>query len=618
MCRTGPPCPNKLVPQPSTSETTAVRTRASCCCALLAALAITVAGLWWVTTGNFRLFEPSGFGNVYEAQARSLWAGHTDISCDVATGEAFVRNGKCYVYFGPVPGFLRGPLLWLAPNFDGRWSRTMVWVSHLFFLVAVGLILTEAGHPFGAWTSTFYLLLTAFGSTIPGMWGWPTTWVEAISWAVALAAASLYCLLKWTCVNRGAWLIAACLLAMLSFFTRISTGAGPLLAVGLVSLHALWRKPRSRGAAAATLLLVGLSAYLFVALNYARMGTYLNAVPIHLHVAYSAERLARIGGTLIHPENSLSILLNYLLDPPRFRGSYPWLEFRPTALFELTGMDFVDLHAGVLPSMPALVWLAWAGWRSSQGQRVRWLLLAPLAGVVLLVTVAAIAQRYVHEFLLVLAPAGAYGLSWAMASRPRRWITYVLSAWSVYAGWTLALVEQRETMNWTSNDALDRHCTLRSSLDEWLGQPHPLKGAPRVKILQTGSLYEFDGSKWQRCAGPPAHLIRVRIRFAAPPDRPFHLLSAGKAPDADTVSLELSSPGRYRVRMGHPGRRPEFGSDFELVAQRDYLFECLLERANERVTISLDGVVVGHRKTGPIRWDETEVTVNPPGYWLSD
>ena len=583
----------------------------------MAALAITLAGLWWVTSGNFRLFEPLAFGNVYEAQVRSLSAGHTDVPCNLATGEAFVRNGKCYLYFGPVPALLRGPLLWF-PSFDGRWSRTMVWVSQLLFLAVVGLILADAGHPFGTWTSTFYLLLTAFGSTIPTMWGWPTTWVEAISWATAFAAASLYCLLRWSRLDKGAWLIAACLMAILSFFTRVSTGAGPLLAVGLVALYTWWRRPPSRRAAVVTLVLLGVTVYLFTALNYARMGTYLNPVPITLHVAYGADRLARIGWTLFHPEKALPILLNYLLDAPRFRGSYPWLEYGPASLFHVSGMDFQDVHGGVLPTMPALVWLAWAGWRSSDGKRVRWLLLAPLVGIALVVTVAAMAERYVHEFLLLLAAAGAYGLSWAMASRPRRWITYVLSAWSVYAGWALGLVGQRETMYWISDDALDRHCTFRSSIDARLGQPHPLEGTRRVKIPQTGSLYAFDGSTWQRCAGPPTHLIRVRIRFDALPAGPFHLLSAGKAPDADIVFLEQVSPGRYHVRMTHPGRNPEIGPDFELVAGRDYLFACLLERANQRVSVSLDGAVVGERKTGLIRWPESEVTVNPLGYWLSD
>ena len=588
-------------------------------CALLAAAVIPLAGLWWVTAGTFDLLKPWNFGNVYEDQTDSLLSGRADVRCNIATGEAFIRDGKCYLYFGPAPGLLRLPLLWLKPEWTGRLSGAMVWMAHLLLLLAVGLILVEAGHAFGTWTSTFYLLLTAFGSTIPNMWGWPTTWVEAISLALALGACSLYCLLRWARLGSGAWLIGAGLLAMLAFFTRISTGAGPLLAVG-VAAAIEWRgKPRCRGAAAvATLLLVGLSILGYVALNKARMGTYWNAVPIHLHVQYDAERLARIDGTLLHPEKGLPVLAGYLLDPPRFRGGFPWLEFQPGTLFEPPGMDFVDLHAGVLPTMPALAWLALAGLLGSRGKR-RWTLLSPLVGIVLLVTVAAIAQRYVHEFVLLLAPAGAFGLHWAMATRTRRWITYLLSAWSVYCCCALALVHQREVMYWVNQDALDRYCTVRSEIDGFISGHASVSGAERVRIRQTGSTYEFDGNRWHRCAGAAAGLFRIQVSFTALPEEPVKLLVVGKLPEADTITLERAAgPGRYRVRMDHPGKPSEWGTEFELVPQREYLFETEIDRMHRRLSVKLDGALAGQRKTGLVRWIETEVTVGAPGRWIGD
>ena len=602
-----------------------MRTPASWLGAALAVALIALAGCWWVTSGDWRPFEPLNFGNVYEAQTSSLLAGRTDIDCAIATGEAFVRDGKCYVYFGPVPGFLRLPILWLAPQLSGQLGRPMVWIAQLLFLFVVGLMLTEAGHPFGAWRSTFYLLLTAFGSTIPYMWGWPLTYAEAITWAVTLAAASLYCLLRWSRHGGAAWIAGACLLAILSFFTRTNTGAGLMAAVGFAALAGVQRKPPPdrRAQSAATLLLLGLAAGLFVVFNHARMGTYLNAVPIQLHVQYDAERLARIGGTLFHPEMSLSILMSYLFNPPHFRSGYPWLEYGATPLFDLRGMDIVELHTGVLPMMPALVWLAWAGWRSSPGKRVLWLLLLPLIGIALLVNVVAINQRYVHEFLLLLAPAGVYGLTWAMATRPRRWFTYVLTAWSVYACWALALVGQREVMYWVSQDALDQHCAMRLKVDQLLGG-HPVGSQPgagaRMRLVPSGSIYDFDGSAWQRCAGPPAYHFRIRLRFPALPERAFDLLAVGRRPDeANTLTLERgATPGRYRVRMDHPAMASESGTEFELQADRDYLFECEFHRINGRMRVKLDGVMIGERKTGSLTWIEKEVTVGPPGQWVQE
>ena len=600
-----------------------MRTPASWLGAALAVALIALAGCWWVTSGDWRAFEPLNFGNVYEAQTSSLLAGRTDIDCAIATGEAFVRDGKCYVYFGPVPGFIRWPVLWLAPHLSGQLGRPMVWLAQLLFLFIVVLMLIEAGHPVGTWSSTFYLLLTAFGSTIPYMWGWPLTYAEAITWAVALAAASLYCLLRWSRHGETAWIIGACLLAILAFFTRANTGAGLMAAVGFAAVGGLRRGPPDRRAqSAAPLILLGLAACLFVALNHARMGTYLNAVPIQLHVQYDAERLARVGGTLFHPEMGPPILMNYLFNPPHFRGGYPWLEYAARPLFDLRGMDIVELHTGVLPMMPALVWLAWAGWRGSRVKRELYILLSPLLGISLLVMVVAINQRYLHEFLLLLAPAGVYGLTWAMATRPRRRITYILSAWSIYACWALALVGQREVMYWVSRDAYDRHCAMRSEVDQLLGG-RPISSLPgaagRMRLVPSGSIYEFDGAAWQRCAGPPAYLFRIRIRFSPLPERAVDLLAVGKRPEANTLTLERgAAPGRYRVRMDHPGLPSESGPEFELQADRDYLFECEFHRINGQMRVKLDGVSIGQRRTGPLSWIENEVTAGPPGKWVQD
>ena len=618
-------------PQTRLPEAAIGGTRVSRCAFLLACTLISLAGWWWATSGDFRVSEPVGFDGVYEAQARSLLDGRTDVDCGIASGEAFVRDGKCYVYFGPVPGLIRLPMMWMAPGLDGRWGRPMVWVAGLLFLMVVGLILTEAGHALGTWTSTFYLLLAAFGSTISYMWSWPSTYTEAIMWAVAFAAASLYSLLRWSRHGGATWIVGACLLAILAFFSRISTGAGPMLAVGLMALTGFRRrKPGRRAEAAVTLLLLGLAAHAYVALNYSRMGTYLNSVPVHLHVQYNPARLAHIDGTLFHPEKGLSILLEYLFQYPRFRSTYPWLGYRQYPLLDLGRMDLVDLHVGVLAMMPALAWLAWAGWRGSQDKRVRWILLSPVIGLALLATVAAINHRYVHEFILLLVPAGAFGLRWALASGVRRWITIVLTAWSVYACWALALVGQRELMPWVNDESRDRHRATGYRIDQWLSgnpggtiqydymtgaiAPPPVPGV-RVRIVQTGSVYEFDGSRWRLRAGPPAHRFRVRIRFAELPEGTLRLLVAGKPPNSDLVLLERTATGRYRVGMDHPGSGV-WGPEFELAAQRDYLFECELDRLNREMLVKLEGVVVGQRKTVLIPWVESDVTAGAPGELL--
>ncbi len=608
--------------------------RTSWYAAALAAVVIMLAGLWWATSGDFHPFKPMAFGNVYEAQARSLTSGRTDIACGVASGEAFVRDGKCYVYFGPTPAVLRMLPIWLVPGLDGKLSRVMVWLSQLFFLGIIGLILVEAGHPLGSWTSTGYLLLTAFGTTVPYMWGWPTTYVEAIAWAVAFATGSIYCLLKWTNRHGGWWLTCASLLASLAFFSRVSTGAGLMLAVGLAALS-VWigRRPRNqRIDSVLALLLLAVSAGVFVSLNYSRMGTYLDALPVRLHVQYDAERLARIDGTLFHPKKGFEILVEYLFQYPSFRASFPWLDYRNAPFWNLERMDLLDRHVGVVPMMTALAWLAWHGLRSKLDRLKLALLLSPLVSLALVVTVAAINQRYVHEFVLLLAPAGAYGLRTALSSAGRRWVTIFLTGWSVYACWALALVGQRELMPWVDEDARDRHYATVYRIDRWLrgdrvkpvdydyrdsGSLPPRVAGARIRIIQTDSIYEFDGSRWLLRTGRPLHRFRTRIRFDDLPETPFNLLIAGKLPDADSFFLERgAAPGRFRLVMDHPGTGGIRGPEFELMVKRDYVFEFELDRLNRETFVKLDLATIGQRTTPLVRWLDSEVSAGPLGELL--
>ena len=57
---------------------------------------------------------------------------------------------------------------------------------------------------------------------------------------------------------------------------------------------------------------------------------------------------------------------------------------------------------------------------------------------------------------------------------------------------------------------------------------------------------------------------------------------------------------------------------FELAPGRAYLLECELDRMNRRLAVKLDGVQIGQRRTGLVRWLEKEVTVAKFGRWLSD
>ena len=602
-----------------------------------AVLLIALAGAWWTTAGDWALTAPISLGNVFDGQAQSFLRGRADIDCAVSSGEGFVRDGKCYVYFGPVPALMRIPPLLAAPASAGRWSRAMLIECSWVIVALVCLLLVHSGQRVTDPLSVGYVLLAIFGSTCVYMWSWPTVYVEAISWAVAFGIATLYCLMRaLSAGGGGGWLIAATAAGLLSFFTRANTGAGPLFAVGLLSLSGLWRTRRAAGPAQlfSVCLLVAGAAF-FVFYNQVRFGTYFNAVPIQLHVQYDEARLRHIGGTLFHPEQSLTLFLNYLLNLPVFRGSYPWLDYRPVPSY-LGRLDVVDPHAGVLGLMPGLAWLAWLGVRhGARSSAERWVLLSPLVSLFLLSSIAAVNHRYVHEFTLLLIPAGVFGLQWAWARAWRRWVTVVLTVWSVYANWALALVNQREMHLYISEEARDRHRATRFVVDEALrgessnrridfdylrgGAPPPVAGL-NVRLTDHGGEYRYDGARSQRVAGPEAHRFHVKLRLDGTPAPPrVDLLMLGDPGHADTVVLEMR-PGdqSYRVCIDHWGASAECGRDFRLARDRDYVFDCLLDRLNRETVIRLDGTEVARRRGAPFYpWRESTAKTSPPGTLVS-
>jgi hypothetical protein len=471
----------------------------------------------------------------------------------------------------------------------------------MLLLAVVLLLLAEAGHPPGSWASTGYLMLAAFGSTMPYMLSWPTPYVEAISWAVTFSAASLYCLI------RG-WLTAACVLAMLAFFTRVNTGASAMFAVGVIALFERNRR---------VLVMLAVSACFFVTYNHARFGTYLDGLPVHLHVQYDTARLARLGGTLFHPGQAYAMLADYLFQPPQFRASFPWLEYRPGTLMPLRWLDLMDHHTGALPIMPALAWLSMGAWFGETRRRVRWILLAPLIGVVLLSCMASFSHRYLHEFALLFLPAGVYGLRWAMAARWRLWVTVVLSVWSIYACGAIALVAQGEVSPWIPQEAMDRHRAVQFRVDRWIGgggnsaiEVDYMKGAiaPRVeglevRLLPAGARYRFDGARWVQLEGPPVHRFQTKVAYEKLPEAiATDVLRAGTGEDSDAVVLRRVSPGRYSVCVDHYRTKIECGAEIALEVRREYVFDSEMDRMNREVRVKLDGVPVVTRHTPLWNW----------------
>src|ERR687895_222770 len=59
-------------------------------------------------------------GGFFDAQAHSLLDLRWDVPREVLSIEAFVVDGRSYMYFGPTPALLRLPVAAVTDHFDGR------------------------------------------------------------------------------------------------------------------------------------------------------------------------------------------------------------------------------------------------------------------------------------------------------------------------------------------------------------------------------------------------------------------------------------------------------------------------------------------------------------------
>src|SRR5438270_6900483 len=102
---------------------------------------------WFVTWGDWKLFEPEDFCGFYDALARSIIHGHFDVPRPAIGVEAFTFEGKTYGYFGIGPALLRIPLIVLFPDMDGLWSRVMILIAAAISLFcAYDLLRTFCGN----------------------------------------------------------------------------------------------------------------------------------------------------------------------------------------------------------------------------------------------------------------------------------------------------------------------------------------------------------------------------------------------------------------------------------------------------------------------------------------
>lgn len=519
--------------------------------------AVAVVAFWLLATGGtpWHVFDRGGFTtDFYDAQAHSILDGRLDVPLEVVGLEGFVIDGRTQIYFGLSPAVLRLPFVAWGDGLDGRLAVASELVAVGVLGLASARLMARArrlvdraptGRP---WWFAVGAAVPALASPVVFLASGPLVYHEAALWGAASALLGLDLVLRWHDSGRGVHLALATAVAVFALSTRPSTGLAPAVALGLFGLAALVRGRWKR--AAAVLACAVLPFVAFAAVNHARFGTF-NDIPFPRQVfsQMSEQRAAALeanDGSLFGARYAPTNLARYLA---------PW-SVRPQQLFPFVGwapaptvygdavFDSVDHTSSFPVGAPVLSVLALVGawWtvRRDRGWTWRVVTVAAASGLVSTLTIAAVAQRYLVDFVPVVVVLAAPAV-WVWARGATRWPRWAgvasvvaMAALALFGTWTqlgLAFQARAFSMNPSRDQALDA-VRFQYDLDDDLfgGSPpqvRALEGAELpdaadgdlVILDSCAGLYRYDGYTWgplERAAGGGRRLVLTGTLTAEP------------------------------------------------------------------------------------------------------
>ena len=408
------------------------------------------------------------FSNFYDLQARALLDGRFDVPVGSLGIEAFIVDGKHFLYFPPGPALLRLPILAVTDRFDGRLTTLSMLAAWTLTTVLFALViwrvrgLLRPGVPLGRWEATAYgLLLVAgtAGSTVLFLGSIPWVYHEAYSWAIPMALGSAFCLLGVIDRPSTRGLVATAAFTTGAVLSRTTAGwavAGAVLLTAVLLPRGghrdadphLWWKIYVAGL---TPVAIGM------AVNWAKFRhPYLFPIDQQVFTSLNQHRrdaIAANGGDLFSPNMFGSTAINYFRpDGIRFTGVFPWISL-PGRIPPSYGGGYIDQAnrtGSVVAFMPLLVGLSLWGVISTYRRHHlpnAELLRLPLLGVMAIpagiMFYAYIAHRYTSEFMPLALFASAIGLVALITSfegRSRRFRLRALGAMAVLVAFSVAAV----------------------------------------------------------------------------------------------------------------------------------------------------------------------------------
>lgn len=453
-----------------------------------------------VTQGTGRFFEHESLGSFYDAQARSLLHGRLDVPPDSIQLEGFFHAGKWYGYFGPTPALLRLPFALLG---IGAGQLTRVFLLGYFgaALIAANRILREIFRqarggqtppPLGV---VLFTLNVGLGSSLLFLSSRAYVYHEAILCGVAFALWSVAATLRyWRTAQTGAW-IAALVCGVLSVQARPPAGLFALTCLFFVAVAHGWLRWR----AAASLRESGWVAFAavlgvlsFNGVGYLKFGTF-EGCPLRLHVQYTPERLAAIGGRQFHIENVPYGAAAYLGWHAHLERYFPYVELSAPDPrdYPRAQMDLADGTLGLPFSMAGLTLAAGIGLVGAFRRVARaalfsalvvWSAVLPLAAAMFMAV--AVAHRYTADFCPFLIAAAAFGIVAldrpTSLNRVARALLGVVTVGVIPLTIALTLDYQGARVWGVPSAVRERYANLRRAFDHALGAADPRGYDPKT------------------------------------------------------------------------------------------------------------------------------------------
>lgn len=592
--------------------------------------------LWNGRLDPLRTAIPEGyFSGFYDLQARALFHGTLAVPKGSLGIEAFVVNGRHYMYFPPFPAILRMPILAVTSSLDGKltapslllaWMVTGLFVALLVWRVRV---LVRGSVTLGNAEAAGLAVLIATlmsGTVLLYLGSLPWVYHEAYAWSTAGAVGALFVLIGVLERPTLKGVVGTGALTAVSVLSRTTTGWGCVIAIALA---AIWFSNgrggnKNRRFAVPLFLAAAIPFAVGCAVTWVKFGS-LFTYPLQNQVwtqvnAHRREVLNAHSGGLLTIDFLPTTMLAYLRpDGIRFNSIFPFVTLPATAPKGVAGaiLDQTYRTASVPASMPLLfllgVWglvIAFRPGAVGLARLTRIPLIGAAASTGVVFLYGYIGERYLSDFVPIVALASVVGFVdvWRrLAARPRGArraalaIVIVLGAFGILANLAIATTTERLASGTTEVRGYVRR---QNGVSDMTGDPiggYVARGsrlphlAPADQLFVVGdcdAVYVSTANIWDPWVPVEFRPVEatVTVNGSPPAGEKLPVLTIGDDPTlapASSVAVEGASDGRFRFRVDVPSvrqndrwRRVEPGRAYRLTvlpANRFHLFFVYLD-----------------------------------------